>query len=71
MSEEAKQLFAARMDFLITATTFRELRGWPNDPVHNAAIVYELYGWRFDRFDADLIRAEALAHQTAEERDNG
>jgi hypothetical protein len=47
-----------RMDFLTTAVMLRELRGWPNDPVYNAAIVYDMYGWGFDERDALLIEDE-------------
>jgi hypothetical protein len=52
---------ARRMSFINEAVTIRELGGWPNDPVHNAAIIYWLHGWTFDNKDAEMIRAEAAA----------
>jgi hypothetical protein len=58
---ELAENIAQRMSFINEAVTLRELRGWPNDPVHNAAIVYEMYGWPFDHKDAEMIRAESAA----------
>jgi hypothetical protein len=58
MTTADKMMLAHRMSFLIEALTLRELRGWPNDPVHNAVIIYSMYGWSFDELDAALIREE-------------
>jgi hypothetical protein len=59
--EEIIEEMARRVQFIMEALTFRELRGWPNDPISNARIVYELHGWPFDRKDAAMIAAEARA----------
>lgn len=58
---ELERMVGERMGFLASAVMLREIRGWPNSPVHNAAIVYELRGWEFDQKDAALIAAERLA----------
>jgi hypothetical protein len=57
--DRLRRRMANRMSFLNEAVTLRELRGWPNDPVANASIIYEMYGWPFDDKDAALIKAES------------
>jgi hypothetical protein len=61
LDETIRRQMSARMSFIFDAVALREIRGWPNEPLYNAAIIYELHGWPFERRDIDMVKAEIKA----------
>jgi hypothetical protein len=66
--DEELLALAERMRFAVEAFALRETRGWPNDPVANALIVYQMYGWDFNERDVALIKPETRTRTTGDDK---